>query len=86
MSSLVWYYCPMSDEKEFLTVQETRAMLNKSRPTIMNWINSGVFPNAEKQPGETGEWLIPLGDVNNKRQQIVRKLQKELDDLMTRIP
>jgi predicted DNA-binding transcriptional regulator AlpA len=86
MSSCVWYYCPMSDEKGFLTVQETMAILKKSRPTIMSWIHNGVFPRAEKQPGETGEWLIPWGDVVNKRQQIVRKLQKELDYLMARIP
>jgi hypothetical protein len=62
------------------------AILNKSRPLSCRGFITGCSRMRKNSRGKPGSGLIPWGDVNNKRQQIVRKLQKELDCLMARIP
>ena len=64
---------------EKLTIKQVSECLNKSRQTIMQWINEGKFKNAEKDNGLTSWWLVPVEDVEIIRQQMIADYQAAIE-------
>lgn len=63
--------------KERYLVSETARILDVSRQTLMKWIDQGRFKGVEKEPGNTGVWLIPADEVERVRQERLDELNAE---------
>lgn len=61
-----------------VTIADASKVLGVSRQTIMAWLDAGKFPGAEKGEGQTKPWLIPVGDVEKVRLEIVTDLEERL--------
>lgn len=51
-------------EPDALTIREVAASLGKDRRTVRRQLDAGRYPNAYREPGPTGRWLIPVADLN----------------------
>jgi predicted DNA-binding transcriptional regulator AlpA len=80
MSSVACYPYRMSDDT--IKLQEAMKKLDISRPTILRWIEDGVFPGAVNHGGPVG-WKIPVREVEAKRDDIVAGLQAEIEHLLS---
>jgi hypothetical protein len=58
---------PMSENNNYLTVQQFASIFRVSPRAILNWIHGGSIPEdlvARKGPGETSRYLIHISAVN----------------------
>jgi len=59
-------------KQEFLTTAQVAEHYGVTTRTVLNWIDNGRFPNAQKLPGETMTYIIPRSDIeayDKKRRQ-----------------
>lgn len=69
------------DETKFFTVAQAATKLNKSRPTIYQWLDAGRFPNSFEVGERAKTTLIPLSDMDSVAQEEASKLIDELSRL-----
>jgi len=76
------YYRGMTD-LTYVTISDVERKLDISNPTALRWLKEGVFPGAYKEPGRTGQWRIPLADVDAKRDMMVWELNNQIAYLLS---
>ena len=69
------------DETKFFTVSQAATKLNKSRPTIYQWLDVGRFPNHFEVGERAKTTLIPLADMEMVQREEADKLVGELAQL-----
>lgn len=63
------------------SVLKAQLSLGVSRQTIMSWLDSGKFPNAEKRGPGRGEWDIPENDIEAVRLERIEYHRREIENL-----
>jgi predicted site-specific integrase-resolvase len=67
----------------YVTITDLERKLDISRVTALKWLKAGEFPGAYKEPGRTGQWKIPLAEIDAKRDMMVYELNNQIAHLLS---
>jgi excisionase family DNA binding protein len=64
----------------YLTIQEVQKYTGLARSTIMSYLESGKL-TGRKTGNSTSPWLIPADEVEELRQEKIRKLKAKIESI-----